>query len=135
MPTRSEPSSLSNSGISGQLIGNPNSVSSLLDEPQYVESSDQFSDEHDDLSEQSIDMKDDDDSSQSSFEEEKEAPLKPGNTKKIDIKSLSNNQRQALWRDEIDRLILVSKFFDQAQDSVSISTAQTEDKDHPKAAA
>ena len=80
-------------------------MSSLLDDPQYVESSDQFSDEHDDLSEQYIDMKDDDDSSQSSFEEEKEAPLKPGNTKKIDINSLSNNQRQALWRDEIDRLI------------------------------
>jgi hypothetical protein len=96
---------LSNSGISGQLIGNPNSESSLLDEPQYVESSDQFSDEHDYLSEQSIDKKDDDDSSQSSFEEEKEDPLKPGNTKKIDINSLSNNQRQALWRDEIDRLI------------------------------
>jgi hypothetical protein len=81
MPTCSEPSSLSNSGISGQLIGNPNYVYSLLVDPQYVESSDQFSDEHDDLSEQSIERKDDNDSSQSSFEKEKEAPLKHGNTK------------------------------------------------------
>jgi hypothetical protein len=136
MSARSEPSSLSEAGISGHKIDETNSMSSLLDHPQYVESTEQLSDDQNDLSYNSNDMIDYDDSSQGSFEEEKEAPLKPGNkTTKIDFKSLTFNQRQALWCNEIDRLIEISKFFDKFEDSVSISTAQTEDKDHPQAAA
>jgi hypothetical protein len=111
-------------------------MSSLFDHLQYVDSSDQLADEHNDLSDQSNDMVDEDVSSQGSLEEEKEAPLKTRNkTTKIDFKSLTFNQRQALWRNEIDRLIEISKFFDKFEDSFSISTAQTEDKDHAQAAA
>jgi hypothetical protein len=114
---RSEPSSLSESGISGHTIDETNSMSSLLDRPQYVESPEQLlSDDHNNLSDHSNDMIDNDDSSQGSFEEEKEASFKPGKkTTKIDFKSLTFSQRQALWCNEIDRLIEISKFFDKRE--------------------
>ena len=136
MSARSEPSSLSEAGISGHTIDETNSMSSLLDHPQYVESSEQLSDDHNDLSDHSNDMIDYDDSSQGSFEEEKETPLKPVNkTTKIDFKSLTFSQRQALWCNEIDRLIEISKLFDKRENLFSVWTAQTEDKDHPQALA
>jgi hypothetical protein len=80
----------------------------LPDKPQNLDSSDELSDEHFDLIDQSNDMKDDDDASP--FEEEKKAPLKPLKYKSTtDLNSLSNNEIQVLWCTEIDRLIEISE--------------------------
>jgi hypothetical protein len=81
----------------------------LPDKPQNLDSSDELSGEHFDLSDQSNDLKVVDDSSP--FEEEKKAPLKPIKYKSTtDLNSLSNNEIQALWCTEIDRLIEISEF-------------------------
>ena len=80
----------------------------MPDKPQNVDSSVEFSGEHNDLSDQSNDMKDDDDASP--FEEEKKAPEKPFKYKSTtDLNSLSINEIQNLWCTEIDRLIEISE--------------------------
>ena len=70
-PATSEASSPSKSGIAGHSIALPNLLSGFPEISQSVDVSDELSDQ---LIWQFIDIKDDDDSSQPSFEEEKKAP-------------------------------------------------------------
>ena len=95
----------------------------LPDKPQNLDSSDELSGEHNDLSDQSNDMKDYDDASP--FEEEKK-PLKYKST--TDLNSLSNNEIQALWCTEIDRLIEISEFLADDQNTFHDSLANTMEK-------
>lgn len=87
----------------------------IIDHSQNAGSSDQLSNEYNDLSNKSYDLKSGAESSQAYFEEEKKGREKPvKKTTKIDINTLSQSDRHELWCNEIDRLNERGKFLAKA---------------------